>query len=197
MKVKKTLLFLSIPLLLAFAIIAFIALPWLLIFIGNQLEPNPSPPEITYEKFPFRLEYEINGQRKVIQDTLICEYDGIGSNEARGKYRKWRERLAGGDRLLPVLEVNSRIEISYYPGIAEYYMGDLDSSDEYQQTVADSIFIEQEGIIIKKDGRVFENDGRTINTQFSNSNELLAKYHIKLISWDSTPPIKDNFPDAK
>ncbi|MEK4455904.1 hypothetical protein [Paenibacillus sp. FSL R10-2748] len=90
MKVKKTLLILSIPLLLAFAIIAFIALPWLLIFIGIQLEPNPSHPEIAYGKFPFRLEYEINGQRKVIQDTLICEYDGIGSNEARGKYRKWK-----------------------------------------------------------------------------------------------------------
>ncbi|MEK5144600.1 hypothetical protein [Paenibacillus sp. FSL M7-0134] len=197
MKVKKTLLILSIPLLLAFAIIAFIALPWLLIFIGIQLEPNPSHPEIAYGKFPFRLEYEINGQRKVIQDTLICEYDGIGSNEARGKYRKWKESLSSGGRFLSLIKVNGRIEISYHPGIAEYYMGDLDSTDEYKQTAADSIFIEQEGFIIKKDGRVFENDGRTINTQFSNSNELLDKYHIKLISWDSTPPIKDNFPETK
>ncbi|MGS5019348.1 MULTISPECIES: hypothetical protein [Paenibacillus] len=96
-----------------------------------------------------------------------------------------------------MLEVNSRTEISYHLGIAEYYMGDLDSTDEYKQTAADSIFIEQEGFIIKKDERVFENDGRTINTQFSNSNELLAKYHIKLISWDSTPPIKGNFPETK
>lgn len=197
MKVKTTLLLLSIPLLLAFATIVFIALPWLLIFIGIQLEPNPPQPEITYGKFPFRLEYQINGQRKVIQDTLICEYDGIGSNEGRGKYRKWKERLAGGDRELPLLEVNGRTEISYYPGIAEYYMGDLDRTEEYQQTVSDSIIIEQDGIIIKKDGRVFENDGKTINTQFSNSNELLDKYHIKLISWDSTPPIKDNFPETK
>ncbi|OMF82369.1 hypothetical protein [Paenibacillus peoriae] len=197
MKVKKTLLILSIPLLLAFAIIAFIASPWLLIFIGIQLEPNPSHPEIAYGKFPFRLEYEINGQRKVIQDTLICEYDGIGSNEARGKYRKWKESLSSEGIFLPLIKVNGRIEISYHPGIAEYYMGDLDSTDEYKQTAADSIFIEQEGFIIKKDGRVFENDGRTINTQFSNSNELLDKYHIKLISWDSTPPIKDNFPETK
>lgn len=194
MKVKKTLLLLSIPLLLALAIIVFIALPWLLIFIGTQLEPNPPRPEITYGKFPFRLEYEINGQRKVIQDTLICEYDGIGSNEGQGKYRKWKDILAGGDRELPLLEVNGRTEISYYPGIAEYYMGDLDRTEEYQQTVSDSIIIEQGGIIIKKDGRVFENDGKTINTQFSNSNELLDKYHIKLISCDSTPPIKNDFP---
>ncbi|MEC0233381.1 hypothetical protein P4H71_03310 [Paenibacillus kribbensis] len=197
MKVKKTLLLLSIPLLLAFAIIVYIALPWLLIIIGTQLEPNPPRPEITYGKFPFRLEYEINGQRKVIQDTLICEYDGIGSNEGQGKYRKWKDLLAGGDRELPLLEVNGRTEISYYPGIAEYYMGDLDRTEEYQQTVSDSIIIEQGGIIIKKDGRVFENDGKTINTQFSNSNELLDKYHIKLISWDSTPPIKGNFPETK
>ncbi len=67
MKVKKTLLILSIPLLLAFAIIAFIALPWLLIFIGNQLEPNPSPPEITYGKFPFRLEYELTGNERLFK----------------------------------------------------------------------------------------------------------------------------------
>ncbi|WP_350339123.1 hypothetical protein [Paenibacillus polymyxa] len=76
MKVRKSMLLLSIPLLLKFAIVVYIALPWLLIFIGIQLELNPSRPEITYGKFPFRLEYEINGQRKVIQDTLICEYDG-------------------------------------------------------------------------------------------------------------------------
>jgi hypothetical protein len=179
--------------LLFIAIIAYYILPWLLIFIGIQLGPNPLRPEITYGEFPFRLEYEINGERKVIKDTLICEYDGIGTDEAQGKHRKWKDRLASGNRLLPLLEVNGRTEISYYPGIAKYYMGDLGRTEEYQQTVSDSIFIIKGGRIIKKDGSIFENDGRTISTQFSNVNELLDKYHIKLISWDSTLPIKNNF----
>ncbi len=47
-------------------------------------------------EFPFCLEYEIKGKRSVIQDTLICEYDGIGINEGQGKYREWKEHLASG-----------------------------------------------------------------------------------------------------
>ena len=50
-------------------------------------------PEIRYGEFPFRLEYEINGERFVIEDTVICEFDGIGWNEAQGKFRKWKDYL--------------------------------------------------------------------------------------------------------
>ncbi|MCC3381765.1 hypothetical protein ACFQ5D_02480 [Paenibacillus farraposensis] len=183
MKVKKTLLLLSIPLLLAFAIIVFIALPWLLIFIGIQLEPNPPQPEITYGKFPFRLEYEINGQRKVIQDTLICEYDGIGSNEGQGKYRKWKERLASGNEKITLLKVNNTKEIYYSPGSANYYMGDLGDSRKYEHFFPDALLIEKNGI--------GTSNGIIL------ADELLDKYHIKLISWDYTPPIKNNFPATK
>ncbi|WP_312029500.1 hypothetical protein [Paenibacillus sedimenti] len=190
----KILLILGVPLLLVIAIVTYLAWPWLLIFIGIHSEPNPPRPEITYGEFPFRLEYVINGERKVIQDTLICEFDGFGADEANGKYRKWNDRLASGNSFRqPLLEVNGKAEISYYPGIARYFMGDLGHNEEFQQTIADSIVIERGGRIIKKDGRVFENDGRTVSTQFSNASEFLDKYHIKLISWDSTQPIKNTF----
>lgn len=180
--------------LVAFVFVAFLSWPWLLIFIGIHSEPNPPRPEITYGEFPFRVEYEINGQRKVIQDTLICEFDGFGADEGNGKYRKWEERLASGNSFRQsLLEVNGKVEISYYPGIAEYFMGDLGDNEEFQQTIADSIVIKRGSRMIKKDGRVFENDGMTVSTQFSNADEFLDKYHIKLISWDSTPPIKNNF----
>ncbi len=90
-------------------------MPWLLLFIGIQLGPNPPRPEITYGEFPFRLEYEINGERKVIQDTLICKFDGFGSDEGRGKYRKWKTRLASGNERLTLLKVDETMEI-YYSG---------------------------------------------------------------------------------
>ncbi|MEC0180523.1 hypothetical protein P4H61_03305 [Paenibacillus peoriae] len=183
MKMKKTLLLISIPLLLVFAIIVYIALPWLLILIGIQLEPNPPRPEITYGKFPFRLEYEINGQRKVIKDTLICEYDGIGSDEGRGKYRKWKERLASGNERITLLKVDDTKEIYYSPGNANYYMGDLDDPGEYEHYFPDALFIERDSI--------------GANTGIILADELLDKYHIKLISWDYTPPIKNNFPATK
>ncbi|MGG1123680.1 hypothetical protein ABHN05_02385 [Brevibacillus laterosporus] len=79
------------------AIIAYFTVwPWVMIFLGSSLLSNPPRPEITYGEFPFRLKYEIKGKWSVIQDTLICEYDGIGSNEGQGKYREWKEHLASG-----------------------------------------------------------------------------------------------------
>ena len=74
-----------------FTIIAFFTLPWLLIGLGGLLEDDPPAPQITYAEFPVRLEYEVNGQKKVATDTLICEYDGVGWNEGNGK-----QRLASG-----------------------------------------------------------------------------------------------------
>lgn len=77
-------------------VVYFSVLPWAMIALGMLISPNPPRPEITYGEFPFSLEYEINGHRKVIEDTLIGEYDGIGMNEGIGKYRKWKWRLASG-----------------------------------------------------------------------------------------------------
>lgn len=53
---------------------------------------------IRYGEFPFRLEYEINGRRELIEDTLIIKYKGIGIDEGRGKFRKWEDRLASGNK---------------------------------------------------------------------------------------------------
>ena len=82
-----------IPLLLVVAIVIYLALPWLLISIGIQLQPNPPRPEITFREFPFRLEYEINGERKIIKDTLICQFDGFGSDEGQGNIASGRKDL--------------------------------------------------------------------------------------------------------
>lgn len=163
------------------AIVLYITvLPWLMIFIGSFFLPSPPRPEVTYGEFPFRLEYEINGKRKVIQDTLICEYDGIGVDEGRGKYREWKERLASGNHNIMLLKVNDTKEIYYYPGSAKYYMGDMKEGVTYTQSFPNARYFEKYTDGSTRDGIIL-------------ADELLTKYNIKLISWEYTPPIKNNF----
>jgi hypothetical protein len=187
---------LGIPLMLGLVVIIYLAWPWLLMFVGIQLEPNPSRPAITYAEFPFRLEYEINGERRVVQDTLICEYDGIGSNEGSGKYRKWKGRLASGNQKIVLLQAKDasgiafknkktiRQEIFFDPGPAWYYMGDSESDDGYKSLYPNASFSEQ-----YQDG--------TVAKGIIQADELLDRFNIKLISWDYTKPIKNSFSSNK
>lgn len=184
MKTNVILLTVIVVLLIAvLIIIVFFTLQWFGIYTGIKLLPDPPSPEITYGEFPVRLEYEINGQRMVIQDTLICEYDGIGSDEGRGKYRKWKKRLASGNQRMTLLKVDNTKEIYYTPGSANYYMGDLDNAKDYKHSFPDAAII--------------ENDGRITSDGIISSDELLSKYNIKLISWDYSQPITNNFPASK
>lgn len=148
-------------------------------YLGIQLGPNPPKPEITYGEFPFRLVYEIDGQRKVIQDTLICEYDGVGANEGVGKFRRWKERLASGNEQITLLHVNDKTEIYYPAGSAKYYMGDLEKYGKY--------------IPIFPDAGIIQKDGDTTWDSRISADELLQKYHIKLIDWEIKPPIENRF----
>ncbi|WP_145051483.1 hypothetical protein [Paenibacillus xylanexedens] len=160
-------------------IFLFLSLPWLLIFIGLKTLPDPPLPKVKYGEFPFRLEYDIDGQRRVIQDTLIVEYDGIGMNEGNGKFRKWEQRLKSGKENITLLKVNNSFEIYYPPGSARYYMDDLEDYVEYKHSFPDAEFIERDGEITRY-GIVY-------------AEELLDKYQIKLISWEHTQPIENSF----
>ncbi|MFC5529788.1 hypothetical protein [Cohnella yongneupensis] len=162
------------------SIVLFISLPWLYIFIGGLLEANPPRPEIKYGEFPFRLEYEINGQRKVIEDKVICEFDGFGWNEGQGKYRKWKQRFASGNDKITLLKVGDIKEIYFPVGNARYYMGDLkEEYEEYNNDIMSAILIEK--------------IGNGTQSGVIRADQLLFEYHIKLISWDYTQPIENKF----
>lgn len=80
-------------------IFCFISLPWILIGLGIFLSPNPPPPKITHGEFPFHLVYQADGKQYNIDDTIICDYTGIGMDEGNGKYINWEERLANGNKI--------------------------------------------------------------------------------------------------
>lgn len=168
----------GVILVISILVIGFLSMPWLLIFTGIQQEPDPPRPEITYGEFPFRLEYEINGQRKVIEDTLICEYDGVGMDEGRGKYRKWKKILATGKERITLLKADDTKEIYYSPGSANYYMGDYGDAT-YKHNFPNA--------------SIKQTNGSIVSNGLINADQLLEEYNIKLISWDYTPPIKNRF----
>jgi|AKZA01.1.fsa_nt_gi hypothetical protein len=67
------------------------------IFMINLENKPPSNREITYGEFPFRLEYEIDGERFVIEDIVIAEFEkSIRGNMTAQARRIWNTRLENG-----------------------------------------------------------------------------------------------------
>jgi len=166
---------------------------------GSLLE-DPPKPEITYGEFPFELIYEVNGTKKSVQDTLICEFDGIGMNEGVLKYRKWKGHLASGNSEIVIWEGKNREAINinrvseiaktqkvfFDPGESAYYMGDI---DYYDKDVEYPNFENKFPIIFYYEK--FE-DGE-FYTGILEEDELLERFEIKLISWEHAPPIENTF----
>lgn len=166
-----------IPLIVIIGIGVYLTLPWTLIYVFGQLEPNPPRPSITYGEFPFRLEYQINGETKIIEDTLICEFDGYGWNEGIGKHRKWKERLASGDDEIVLLKVNENKEIVFPPGDARFLMGESEYAEHY----------------LFPDAVIIETDDRFTSSGLIRRKELIDEYNIELINWDHSEPISNSF----
>lgn len=84
MAIKSNKILTIILLIVGFAIFYVVFLPWIFLAFGAVLMPNPPSPKFTYGEFPFVLEYAINGERFVVEDTVICKYDGVGLDESQG-----------------------------------------------------------------------------------------------------------------
>lgn len=164
-------------------VVVFFTVPWITLYVGLHSLPSPPPPEILYGEFPFRLEYEMNGRRIVVKDTLICEYDGVGVNTGSGKYHKWKEYLASGNERVTLLKISDTKEIYYPVGYAKYYMGYNSSGVTYEHAFPNA--------------NLLVTSGNTTHISTISAEELLNKYNIKLISWDYTEPIKQKHVKTK
>lgn len=151
-------------------------------------------PEITYAEFPIKLIYEINGQQKVVEDTLVCEYDGIShgifsnANQTATGYgyrRNWKSYLLSNkeeirdESYIPVLEVSVVDTLCFFVGNPSFYMGDSNSEESYAKfRVMD----------IEMSGKGFRG--------WLGSN-IEEKYGVKLIKFEHPNPIKNKFADDK
>ena len=186
----KYLLIILIPIAL---ILIYATLPWVAIGMHSFFLPSPPMPEINYGEFPFKLVYEVNGEQKVIEDTLICEYDGIvvGSGE---KFLKWKSWLDSGKNSIVLLEVKNppredkhgrKIKsrsIVYWLAPTEIHMGAQRKSyyEKFEYTFPDAACYD----VL---------DGGAISNKRISADELLEEYGIRLISWEIAPPIVNSF----
>jgi len=135
-------------------------------------------PEITKGEFPFRIEYEINGETVVIDDTVICEFAGYSSPSCDdyNRYRKWKTSLVSGRKTsenIAIVIVENQ-QIYFYLGGPEYYM-------------------EARGNLNFHAFKLIKHSFWSYSTQWIYSEELLNMYKIKVISYEFSPPIENTF----
>jgi len=148
--------------------------------------PSPPAPEIKYAEFPFKLEYELNGEIFVVEDALICEFDGFGANYSRiEKFREWKlYLLSGKDRIILMQEEEIEIfvtaETLSWNG-AKYYMGDPEGaySEEYANLPS---------AWYKKDF-----DDERENAYIFPAEKMWERYKLRIISWEIADPIENTF----
>lgn len=163
-----------------FAFLALFAIPWLIIYGGIWLSPNPLKPHTTYGEFPFELVYSIDGEIVKINDVFVCEYNGIEANEGTGKEIKWKSYLKSTNQENLILYQANDIKIICSIGTAEYYM----SEPEYYETYGD----EEISPILS----LYQDYGN-ITSSHVLSDEEKEKYKIKLISWRFSNPIENTY----
>ena len=173
--------------LLIVPIIAYHTMIWMYIALYRG---NESYPEVTYGEFPFELVYELDGEIKRIEDTIICEFSGFKFGGTRGTMRVWNMRYKSGRDELLLLDLkedlamdkwgNKILSISFYPGNAEYYMDDERKENQRKSILTEFTYISQ------------RNNGDLGKSVFS-ADEAWDKYKIRLISWECSPPIENKF----
>ena len=144
---------------------------------------NPEESEITYGEFPFRITYELKGEVKVIEDVVICEYDGIEDLGTAGKKRKWKSYLESGNERVSLLKEDDSLEFYFNYGAPENYMGDNQSRRYGEGLYYDLSYIP----FIKKD------NGIQLEDSGMKSEEVWEKYGLRIIEWEYSMPIQNSF----
>ncbi len=155
------------------------------------------PPQITEGEFPFVVEYEIDGERYIIEDTVVCSFDGYDHSAWFAKPRTWNEHLKSRDEdkriilheennysvLTPGrLNERSRVVLNY--GSGEYYMGDKTNSRS--MIYAKPFFYYSERY--KTDEKTEHNTGEKLSEK-----DLEKYFGIKVIRFEFSKPIKNKF----
>ncbi len=169
----------------------FLMLPSLIFPFFALISPKIPEPEITYGEFPFRIEYELDGQLNIIEDTVIAEFNGCEfSAGSMKRERRWRSRLASGREDLPF---GDDLGIYFSRGSAQYYMGENVQSMSLKPHIAlrnlEEGFKREVDFILGESGYI-----RTV-LNFGEAQEVLTQYGITLINWEISEPIVNNFGD--
>lgn len=180
-------------LLSAIIFISFVASPWIIMFIYAWTRPNPPTPEITYAEFPYKLVYEVNGEVKEYEDTLICEFDGFGVSEANFiKYRTWKCWTKSGNKRI-ILQVDENIEIFYTYGINDDNIAGACMGDSERYSFGINLVFPNAWYTDRNRWITEEYEDGKSPAYVISAEDLMKKYKVKLISWYMKPPIQNQF----
>ena len=144
-----------------------------MIYVGLLFEENPPKPKYTYGEFPFYLEYEINGKIINVEDTIIVKYNGIGLSEGTGKYIKWKQSLASGNKEIVFLN-DGDLKIIFPIMDGEHYINTegLGYNTIFPDAIREIKF------------------GNGITTGIISRVELYEKYKLRLLKLEHSKPIR-------
>ena len=155
--------------------------------IFDFIFPIQAIPLIKKEEFPFVLKYEINGERQVVKDTLVCRFNGymLNANDMRCK-RKWTSYLKSGKDGIILFKADD-IEVFYAhkgPNVfGAFYMGDTEIYSSVNDVFPNAWYITK------------SNDKR--DAYIISAEEMMEKYNIKILNYSISPPIKNIFLNVK
>ena len=187
---KKLIMYIIIAVLL---VILPIVVGYLAIITGAifMFMPEPPKPEITYGEFPIRITYEIDGEIKVLEDTIICEYDGVKNYGSGGKRRQWKVYIKSSrKKMITLCDMRTKLkftdwgnqilELCFDVGSGGYYMGDPQNTGNNGSSGKwiDYIYVDVNG-----------EEGYSVFT----INEAWEKYKLRIIDVQYSQPIKNSF----
>jgi hypothetical protein len=135
---------------------------------------RPSKPEIKHGEFPFELEYEYNGERFTINETIICDYEGISFSLEGGNSRNWTCYITNNNEYGQYyLDRDNHPSLHIQvPLNAEYYMGAPDADVEFSTPY------------------IYFGDETTSTNYYEQ--DLMDVVGAKIISWKPSEPLEGN-----
>ena len=143
-------------------------------------------PAVTYAEFDVRFEYLLDGERKVIEDTIVCQYEGVeiqtrayafNVGEKYNRLWKWYAKSSGDSQI--VLRQDDEGSVCYWINDPGRYMGDL----QYPSYLYDTFYFKAK--ITLASGENVEHHVHTA--------EELKQYGIEMIEMVLPEPIENSF----
>ena len=143
--------------------------------LKEALFDRPAKPKVTYGEFPFELVYEYDNQKYTVNETIVCEYEGISFSLDGGNSREWNCYITNNDESGRYHLDSDKYRALYVqvPLEADYYMGDPAFNAEFAMPYI--YFID-------------DNTGTVYYEQ-----DLMDVVGAKIISWNVSSPLENNF----
>lgn len=158
-----------------------------------------TPPKIKEQSFPFHVEFSVKGEKYIIDDVVICKFDGLTHKGGWGSpaiIRSWTEQLKSTnecyyrDELIieehqkqSLFKDRKNLDSSVYLslGRADYYMGE----SNYKMTSAPCFYYYE----------CFKNSSGTISAERTilTEEQLKEFFDIEIVQWSFSDPIKNSY----